>query len=203
MNQPDDDLRARLRRLDPAGDLPVDPVSSPRAAASMERAMQTLDTPATPLRSRRRLLTAGGAALAAAAAVTTGVLVLGGSDPAPGSPTTLDLTLSEGAATASCLEFREEILARMPVALAGTVSAVGEDDIVLEVDRWFAGGDADRVRLEVPGGIGPEAAALWYGIDFRAGERYLVTATDGNVNSCGYTAPATPDMEAVFERAFG
>ncbi len=204
MSTPDDDLRARLRRLDPAGDLPVDPVSSPRAAASMERAMQTLDTPATSQRPSRRWALAGAAALAAAAAGTAAVLLLGGGDPAPsaGEATTLDLSLSEQAATASCIQFSEDVLAQMPVALAGTVTAVGEDEVVLEVDRWFAGGDADLVRLEVPGGIGPEAAALWYGIDFQQGERYLVTATGGNVNSCGYTGPATPEIDAAFERAF-
>ena len=203
MSTPDDDLRARLRRLDPAGDLPVDPVGSPRAASSMERAMQTLDTPSTlPLRrSRRRPLVAGLAALAAVAAVTTGVLVLGGDDPA-GTTSTLDLSLSEDVATASCIQFSEDVLAGMPVAFAGTVDAVSDDEVVLDVDRWFTGGDADVVRLDVPGGVGPEAVALWYGVDFREGERYLVTATGGNVNSCGYTVPATPDMEAAFERAF-
>jgi hypothetical protein len=39
-------------------------------------------------------------------------------------------------------------------------------------------------------------------VDFQQGERYLVTATGGNVNSCGCTTAATPDMEAAFERAF-
>ena len=201
----DDDLRARLARLDPAGALPVEPATGPRAGQQMERAMQTLDTPTTtgPRRSRRRLAVVGGTALAAAAAATAGVLVWGGGDgAAPGAPTTLDLALSEQAATAACIQFSEDVLADMPVAFAGTVTTVAEDEVVLDVARWFTGGDADRVRLDVPGGIGPEAAALWYGVDFRDGERYLVTATDGNVNSCGYTAAATPEMEAAFERAF-
>ena len=199
MSTPDDDLRARLRRLDPAGDLPVDPVGSPRAASSMERAMQTLDTPSTtPLRrSRRRPLGAGLAALTAAA-VTTGVLVLGGDAP----DGTLDLSLTEEVTTAGCAGFREDVLGNMPVAFAGTVTAVAADEVVLEVDRWFAGGEAGRVRLDVPGGVGHEAAARWYGVDFRVGERYLVTATDGNVNACGYTVRATPGVESVFERAF-
>ncbi len=201
---PDDELRARLARLDPAGALPVEPATGARAGQQMERAMQTLDTPSTtgPRRSRRRLAVAGGAALAAAAAVTAGVLLWGGDGPAAEAPTTLDLALSDQAATASCIQFSEDVLADMPVAFAGTVSAVAEDEVVLDVDRWFTGSDAERVRLDVPGGISPEAAALWYGVDFREGERYLVTATDGNVNSCGYTAAATPEMEAAFERAF-
>jgi hypothetical protein len=170
----------------------------------MERAMQTLEpTPTTPPRrsAGRRLAVAGGATLAAAAAVTTGVLVWGGGVPAD-EPTTLDLALSEQAATASCIQFSEDVLADMPVAFAGTVTTVGDDEVVLDVDRWYTGGDADSVRLDVPGGIGPEAAALWYGVDFQRGERYLVTATGGNVNSCGYTGAATPEMEAAFERAF-
>ena len=202
----DDELRARLARLDPAGALPVEPASGSRAGVQMERAMQTLDTSSTtgPRRGPRRLAVAGGAALAAAAAATAGVLVWGAGDPpAADAPTTLDLALSDEAATASCIQFSEDVLADMPVAFGGTVSAVAEDEVVLDVDRWFAGGDADRVRLDVPGGISPEAAALWYGVDFREGERYLVTATNGNVNSCGYTTAATPEMEAAFERAFG
>ena len=201
----DDELRARLARLDPSGDLSVEPAGGLRAAQQMERAMQTLEpTPTTPPRrfSSRRLAVAGGVALAAAAAAaTTGVLVWGGGTPAA-EPTTLDLSLSEQAATASCIQFSQAVLADMPVAFAGTVTAVAEDEVVLDVDRWFTGGDADRVRLDVPGGISPEAAALWYGVDFRQGGSYLVTATDGNVNSCGYTSPLTPEMEAAFERAF-
>ncbi len=37
---------------------------------------------------------------------------------------------------------------------------------------------------------------------FRVGERYLVTATDGTVNGCGFSGPATPELERAFEEAF-
>jgi hypothetical protein len=206
---PDDELRARLARLDPIGDRPVEPAGGPRAAEQMERAMQTLEPPPSlddrrrsPRRlSPRRVALAGGAVTAAVA----GGVYLAVDDPAPPvaeAPTTLELALSEQAATASCIQFDEQILADMPVAFAGTVESVTDDEVLLDVDRWFTDGDAGRVQLDVPGGISPEAAALWYGVDFREGGRYLVTATDGNVNSCGYTAAATPEMEAAFERAF-
>jgi hypothetical protein len=206
---PDRELRARLARLDPAGDQPVDPVGSSRAAERMERAMQTLEPlPTTPPRrsATRRLAMAGGAALAAAAAVTAGVLVWGGDDPAPmagapaGEPTTLELSLPRSDVAASCLAFDEQFLAAMPVAFAGTVVTGSDDEVVLDVDRWFTGGDADRVRLDSPGG--GAAVALGYGVEFAEGERYLVTAANGTVNGCGFTVPATPDMEAAFERAF-
>jgi hypothetical protein len=199
MKHPDDDLRARLRRLDPAGDLPVDPVSSPRAAASMERAMQTLDTPATPQRSsRRRLVLAGGAALAAAAAATTGVLVLGGGNPAPGEPTTLELSLPDSGVAASCIEFDLRYLADMSPAFAGTAIDVRADEVVLDVDRWYAGGTFDQVRLEIP----RNSSAALDGVDFVERERYLVTAANGTVNGCGYSGPATPEFERAFDEAF-
>ena len=206
MNHPDDDLRARLRRLDPAGDLPVDPVSSPRAAASVERAMQTLEPPAAvPHRtSRRTRLLAGAAVLGAAAAVSAGVLLTGGDDPArptAGKPTVLTLEMPPSDATASCLPFEVRYLADMSPAFAGTAVEVGEDSVVLDVDRWYAGGDADQVVLEAPGGAA--AAALGYGVDFEQGERYLVTAANGTVNGCGYSGLATPELEQAFEQAFG
>ena len=99
---------------------------------------------------------------------------------------------------ASCIVFDEQSLAGLPVAFAGTVETVADDQVVLDVDRWFTGGDADRVLLSMP----DAGVAYEIGVSFTEGERYLVTATDGTVNGCGFTVPATPDMEAAFERAF-
>jgi hypothetical protein len=200
MRHPDDDLRARLRRLDPAGDLPVDPVTSPRAAQHMERAMQTLEP--SPARAPRRTgVLVGTAVLGAAAAVTAGVLLIGADeDPAPADappPLVLDLPASD--ATASCLPFDVATLAGMSPAFAGTVVEVDEDSVLLDVDRWYAGGDAERVELAARGG---DAVALGYGVDFRDGERYLVTAAQGTVNGCGYSGPATPEFERAFVEAF-
>ena len=201
---PDDELRARLARLDPIGDRPVEAASSPRAAEQMERAMQTLDPlPTTPpRRTVRRLALAGGAALAAAAAVTAGVLVWGGDDAAPAGdePTTLTLAMPPSGQFASCVPFEVQFLADMSPAFAGTAVEVGEEHVVLDVDRWYAGGDADRVRLEAPGGAAAEA--LGYGVDFEEGQRYLVTAANGTVNGCGYSGPATPELEQAFDDAF-
>jgi hypothetical protein len=35
------------------------------------------------------------------------------------------------------------------------------------------------------------------------GEQYLITATDGNVNYCGFSGPSTPELRSAFEEAFG
>jgi hypothetical protein len=201
---PDDELRARLARLDPIGDRPVERASGPRAVEQMEHAMQTLETP-QPVddrrRSRRRLVLSGAAALGATAAVAGGVLLFGGDDPAAppgGEPTTLALDLPATDANAACMAFDEQFLATMPVAFSGTVRSVADNEVVLDVDHWFAGGDAERVVLDTPG----ETVSFEIGLDFTQGERYLVSAMDGIVNGCGYSGPATPDMEAAYERAF-
>jgi hypothetical protein len=203
----DDALRARLSRLDPAGPaVPVDPATSPRAAALMEGAMQQLsDLPApvdrSACRRRRPVLWAAAAAVAAVAAGVGVVVGTGGGGGTAGPPTTLALSLpATGAASGACLMFDEATLRGMPVAFSGTVTATGGDRVTLDVDHWYRGGDADRVTLEVPAG---QPSAALDGVDLRSGERYLVSATDRTVSSCGYSGPATPQLEDAYRRAFG
>jgi hypothetical protein len=101
---------------------------------------------------------------------------------------------------ASCIQYSVDVLADMPVAFSGEVTAVEGDTVVLDVDRWYRGGDAERVELIAPAG---DTAALIGTVDFAPGKRYLVTATgEGAVNSCGYTAEWSPAMAADFEKAF-
>lgn len=203
---PDDDLRARLARLDPAGaEAPVDPVTSPRAADRLERAMSmpTLESPAPAPTSRRpgRTVLAAAAAVGAVAAATAGALWLtGGADPAAEEATTLALSLPPSDAVGSCLVFDPALLAGMPVAFGGTVTAVEAGAVTLDVDRWYTDGDADLVRLAVPG---EETSAALDGVDLQTGERYLVTASEeGAVNGCGFSGPATPELEQAFDSAF-
>lgn len=205
----DDDLRARLSRIDPApAGTPVDPVAGPRARELVERIMQTLDTPSSDdLAVRRRrgpvllLASAGGLA-----ALVGGVLVLGapfgeqqtlprGEDPT----TTLALEAPAGDLAASCMMFSVDVLREMPVALSGTVTAVEPGSVTLDVDRWYRGGDADRVTITVP----ENNSVALDGVDLRSGERYLLTATNGTVNGCGYSGPAGPQLESAFADAFG
>jgi hypothetical protein len=204
----DDDLRARLSRIDPApAGTPVDPVTSPRARHLVESSMQTLDIPSSDdlaVRRRRPLLL--GAAAAALAAIAAGILLVvagpfGGqaSLPRGGQPTTLALSAPPGDAAGSCLMFSVDVLREMPVALAGTVTAVETGSVTLDVDRWYRGGDADRVTIAVP----EQNSVALDGVDLRSGERYLLTATDGTVNGCGYSGPAEPQLESAFAEAFG
>jgi hypothetical protein len=201
-----DGLRARLSRIDPVGpDVPVDPATSPRAAELMERAVQSAEVSSpvdpSPLRRRRRGPVLWGAAAAAAAATAVGIFVAvddGGSGEEDRA-TTLALSLPAGDVMSSCLAFDVAVLRDMPLAFAGTVTAADAGRVTLDVDHWYTGGDADQVALAVPDG---QTSAALDGVDFRTGERYLVTATDGTVNGCGYSGPATSQLEDAFSAAF-
>ena len=210
----DDELRARLARLDPApAGSPVDPVTSPRAQDLVERAMQTPETqtvptpdPADELAARRRrpwLIPAAAAAALVAAVVATVLVISGGGATPAGNgstedPTTLALSVGPSDAMNSCIMFDVAYLAEMPVALAGTVTAIEPRRVTLEVDRWYRGGDADLVTI----GVQDTNSVALDGVEFVEGERYLVTATDGVINGCGFSGPATPELEQAFEQAF-
>jgi hypothetical protein len=112
----------------------------------------------------------------------------------------LSLSLGEtGAAMASCMPVSSRILADMPIAFRATATAVDGETVTLSVGEWFSGDSGNSVVLAAPPGL----EALIGGIDFRRGDDYLVTATGGVVNYCGYSGEATPELEAVFAEAFG
>jgi hypothetical protein len=155
----------------------------------------------TPRPRRRIWLTA--AAVAAALVALLIALTLsdgGGSDidaaQAPLEP--LVLSVGAGDAMASCLPVDANTLAEMAPAFAATATAVGDDMVTLDIDRWYTDGDATQVRLHAESG----QAALIAGFDFALGEEYLITASEGTVNFCGYSGPATPELAALFDRAF-
>ena len=207
MSEEQDDLRARLARIDPAAAGPVDPVTSPRAHELLERTMQTLDTHTDldQVAARRRWHRP---ALAAAAAVAVLGIALAATQltsedaPATKAPTTVALAVPGGGGVtmSSCIMFDVAILRDMPVALAGTVVAQDADSVTLRVDRWYKGGSADQVRIATPDG---STSVALDGVDFQQDQRYLLTATDGTVNGCGYSGPASAELEKSYAEAFG
>ena len=166
----------------------------------MEAAMSS--TPVEPKSHPRRWAPA--IAAAASVAVLGGVAyaVLGGSDPAgsPGSVvTTLAMPASGGTSMNSCLPFDAQYLHDMPLALSGSATKVGDDGVTLDVDRWYKGGNADVVRLA---NYDANTVSL-DGFSFEPGNRYLITATEGTVNLCGFSGPWTQDLADAFDTAFG
>ncbi|HEX4977089.1 MAG TPA: hypothetical protein VFV40_04410 [Nocardioides sp.] len=197
-----DDLRERLRAADPVAAATTDPS---RIRTLAEAAMSTtLDDTGTTTPAGGRRTGTGLRLLAAAAALaaigTAALLALGPDDEPLAAPETLELALPAGDVMSSCVQYSVEILADMPVAFAGTATDVGDGAVRLEVDRWYRGGSADVVELENP--TGPMTSID--GVEFAAGSRYLVTASqDGTVNGCGYTTVWTEPMAQDFATAFG
>jgi hypothetical protein len=206
----DDRLRQRLAATDPVRRGGVDtPLTEPSITEIRERIMSTLEQPTsaepsadTPhTRSTKSLLVAAAAAVVLAAAGVAGAISLTGdgtSDKA--GPSALTLQVPSSGVAGSCIQFDVAFLRDMPVAFAGTVTAVTDSAVSLDVDRWYKGGTADTVSVEVPDG---QSSAALDGVDFVDGEQYLVTATDGTVNGCGFSGPATPELKKAYAEAFG
>lgn len=205
---PDDDLRARLAAADPlrAGG-PLSHLAEPTPDQIREHAMSVLDSDRDPdaatqpdgdgpRRPARRWLAAA-AALALVATAGATLLNVRQNEPAPA--TRVALSAPSSGVAGSCLPFDVAILRDMPVAFAGTATAVDQDSVTLRVDRWYRGGSADQVVISTPD---PNSSVNIDGVAFRAGERYLITATDGTVNYCGFSGPATPELERAFAEAF-
>lgn len=193
-------LRTRLAGLDPMpASLSVDPPTSPRAHELLERAMLTTEqTPNTASPSRWRGPAALAATAAAVVAVGAGAVFLGVGDSATPTKARTSLALKAaggGPAMNTCIMFSVDILKDMPLAFAGTATSVSADSVSLDVTHWYKGGTADVVTVATP--VTSEGPG-----EFVQGSKYLVTATDGTVNGCGYTGEATPDLQKYFDQAF-
>ncbi len=198
----DDELLAQLRAADPARGIdPADSWIDDLVEATVSAAEQQSEQPTT----RKRWLVPGAAAAAVVAIGLGGfALTLGDDDGDDGgddaaAPTVVALSMPAGDSMQMCMEFSADALRPMEQAFAGTASTVSGDQVTLEVDEWFKGGDADLVELTSPTDVG---VLLEAGVEFVEGERYLVTATDGTVNACGFSGPWTQEMADAFEAAF-
>ena len=99
----------------------------------------------------------------------------------------------------SCVRLSAEFLKQMPVAFAGTVSAIDAGTVSLDVTHWYVGGTAQVVTLA--NSTSPTVTTEG-GTDFAVGKDYLVSASEGTVSSCGFSGPATPELQQVYTEAF-
>jgi hypothetical protein len=219
----DDQLRDRIGRLDPLAHpefdgASIDPITSREARSRLETIMNTPLSEVEPSelqpRAARRWMAISGVAAAAVAAVAIGVVAFDDGDDSPqvADPTestddqqepdeltVLELSTGEDNAIASCIALDPAIIAQSQVAFKGTVRAADAGVVQLTVDDAYVGVDAQAVTLSAPDGM----QALIGGVEWEVGGEYLVTAWDGVVNYCGQTGPATPELQAMFDEAFG
>lgn len=146
---------------------------------------------------RRRVLVA--ATVSAVILTVAALLVFNrGDDPGP-EAIPLELDAGQEDALASCVVFSTEELSRVAeVAFAGTVTSVDGERVTLTVDTWYRGGGSTEVVVDAPQGM----EALIGGIPFETGTQYLISARDGTVNYCGFSAPSSPQYVASFDQAF-
>jgi len=210
MTDPQDEAELRLRAADPAGPSRALPPPRVERAELLEGIMSTTTEPIaqapapSPKSSRPRWLLAAAAVIVIAAAGTTLALTVGNDaghrTSAVKTVKTLKMPSVRPGAPAACIRFTVGILRDKQVAFDGTAISVTDKDVLLTVNHWYRGGSADEVRLENNPSPG---IALEGGVEFVAGQRYLVTATDGTVNICGYTAEWSAELAKTFQQAFG
>ena len=200
-NPEDTELFERLRAHDPAASLP--PAEPAQVARLLEEAVShDLDSPTR----RRTPLTWLVAAAALLVIAGVGVFAVVGGDDEPSVPTAQDPapTVVELSArppvAAKCAVPTAEILSLQETAFDGTVSAIADGTVTLDVATWYRGGPADQVTVDAPP---TDMQALVQAADFQAGQRYLVSANDGFVTVCGFTAPYSDDLAALYVEAFG
>lgn len=197
-----DQMRERLARLDPMHTgVPTEPTTSEPSRELLEKIMSTpLKEKSEPTQAPKRTWAIGIAAVSALVlAVAVGVGLAGGGDSPVVAATPLELSAGGENIMASCIMFSAEELDNVAeLAFAGTVTAVEGNDVNLTVDEWYRGGDAEEVSLNAPQGL----EALIGGIPFAVGDKYLISAQGGNVNYCGFSGLATPELAAGFEAAF-
>lgn len=203
----DDELRARLQASDPASSLP--PADPERTARLLEDVMSTELTTenretGTHDRSPLTWLVAAAAVLIIAG---IGIFAVIGHDDDPAAPPTAadDKTVTElsapspAAYSARCMVPNAETLAQQSVAFDGTVTTLADGVVTLSVGHWYAGGPTDLVRVQAP----PDQLQELVGaVKFQEGQRYLVSATNGQVTVCGFSAPYSSDLAALYAQAF-
>jgi hypothetical protein len=202
-----DGLRARLQASDPAASLPsADP---DRVASLLEDVMATeltTENRATGTRNRGPLtwLVAAAAVVVIAGAGIVGVRALSGDDPAPtaGPPTQSSVTkldLEAPASAAKCMVPNAEALAGADLAFDATVTKIAGDRVTLEPTHWYTGDPTDIVVVTGPSEQMQRVAS---GVEFQQGDRYLVSASSGKVSVCGFSAPYSSELAAIYARAF-
>jgi hypothetical protein len=214
MTDDDEQLRDQLRALDPAASLP--PAEPAWVARLLEDTMSDdLDydipeTRATGVHERSRLTwLVAAAAVILIAGVSAFVLVQRGADedvPAagpggePADPTTVtSLSAPPDAGTAKCAVPTADILAQQGLAFDGVVDDISDGTVTLTPTMFYAGDPTDIVRVEAPPA---ELEGLLLFVDFQVGQRYLVSAADGQVSLCGYSGAWTPELEQLYVEAF-
>lgn len=115
----------------------------------------------------------------------------------PSAPTVTALRV-EPTGDGRCAALSAGFLRTADLAAAGTVVEVADKRIVLDVEHWYTGEETEQIALEPGTGV----PALRLTTSFEEGQRYLVSASNGVVTVCGYTAPYSEGLADLYDEAF-
>lgn len=200
MTHPDDDLRSLLRGADPAARLA--PLQPDRITA-MANTATSQPTSASRPRSPRRPLLFG---LAGAGGLAAAVIAVATLTPmATTAATRVTMGADPGLAAGSCPGVLPEYLADWKLAFQARAEKVTDDLVTLQVTEVFRGEPGAVVEV-----TGHELSDSDYsGFGFTPGDDYLITVMDAasgetpQIALCGFSGPASPELRAVYEAAFG
>jgi hypothetical protein len=200
-----DELENRLRRRDPLPpEWSPEPPDGPRARALLEHVMSTPvlepTDESTARRSPRRRWWWLGAFAAAIVLVVGGVLLANRGGGSEEQAVAFQLPGAD-AALQMCLAVTDYVPDPAAQAFSGTVTGVDAAGVTLDVDHWYTttSEQADVVNLTA----GTDVSVALDGVEFVEGQRYLVTVVNGEVQICGVSAPASPELEALYGQWYG
>ncbi len=211
----------RLRVADPMRADDVPSASLARVSARIQEHIMADDRTRTATRRSPRTIVLGGAVAAAGALVLAVALGLGGGSKAPGpvavvpssNPTVAPSVAPSqhpsgapsvgpktgGGGVASCIRYDPSLLSNFDSVFDGTVTAVDGQQVTFNVTKAWKGSTGSVTLTNPPGTIGITGPAP----TFDVGARYLVSASAGNIASCGYSLPYDATTAASWAAAFG
>jgi hypothetical protein len=198
----DDDLRARLRRADPAASL--EPASPAQVAHLVEEAMSSSTKRwALPV-AAALVLIAGGTAWAVTRPAPPEVVPLAVPTVATSASSAAAanvVRLTDSGAQAKCAAPEPQRLAEgADLAVEGTVTRIEKGQVTLTVTKVFRGVPATAVEVAQTDGATEQLLGAQR---FENGGTYLIASAGGRVMICGYTGEAgTPGLRDLYEAAF-
>ncbi|MEA5055662.1 MAG: hypothetical protein VB093_19755 [Propionicimonas sp.] len=201
----DDDLLSRLRAADPVRDLEALP--DDRILRMINAATASNPQPASsPARSPRRPLLIGLTGATGLAAVAFAAVAV--FSPTTASATRLVMPDDPGLAAGSCPALDVEQLKSSPLTMAfsGRVTAVQGSEATLEVTEVFTGDPGRQVVVERT----TAESGDYSGFDLVQGQDYLISTVEAGqpdaaaeIALCGVSGPASSELRAIYEAAFG
>ena len=120
--------------------------------------------------------------------------------PAATEPTVTHLSAPDAAAyAAKCMVPNADIVSQQALAFDGVVTTIADGVVTLTPSHWYAGDPTDLVRVQAPS---DEMQELVSAVELEDGGRYLVSASGGQVTVCGFSAPYSADLAAIYDEAF-